>query len=66
MAVTNSGVSTGNVADLLIHFSNQTLRSLDNDAFGSFFAQVTDKTAADMMLKGSANVLGRTTIGDVP
>jgi hypothetical protein len=66
MAMTNSGVSTGNVADLLIQFSNQTLHSLDNGAFGSFFAQVTDKQSADITLKGTANVLGHTAIGDVP
>ena len=66
MMVTDSGVSTGNVADLVITFSNQTLHSLDNGAFGSFFAQVTDKQSADTILKGSANILGRTAIGDVP
>ncbi|KAF8586733.1 hypothetical protein K439DRAFT_1631457 [Ramaria rubella] len=63
---TNSGVSTGNVADLLIMFQNQSLQSLNNGAFASFFAQVTDKDAADTILKGTADVVGRTAIGDVP
>jgi hypothetical protein len=66
MTVTDSGVSTGNVVDLVIRFENQTLHSLDNGAFGSFFAQVTDKQSADTTLKGAANIVGRTAIGDVP
>ncbi|GJJ06156.1 hypothetical protein Clacol_000345 [Clathrus columnatus] len=63
---TTSGVSTGNPATLLLNFENQTLQSLDNDAFGAFFAQVTDQKSADIVLKGTADIVGRTSIGDVP
>lgn len=66
MTDTTSGVSTGNVVDLMITFQKQTLHSLNNGAFGSFFAEVTDKQSADITLKGTADVLGRTAIGDVP
>lgn len=64
--MTTSGVSTGNPATLLLHFDNQTLDSLNNGAFGAFFAQVTDQKSADITLKGTANIVGHTTIGDVP
>ncbi|KAI0321180.1 hypothetical protein OF83DRAFT_1280620 [Amylostereum chailletii] len=63
---TVGGVSTGNVADLPITFSNQTLQSLNNDAFSSFFGRVTDTSTVEWELKGSADVVARTTIGDVP
>ena len=66
MAPTTSGVSTGNNADLVLSFSNQTLHSLNNGAFGSFFAQVTDEKAANVVLKGAANVLGKTAVGNIP
>lgn len=65
-APADGGVSTGNVADLDISFSNQPLTSLNNDAFGALFAQVTLKNEADLTLKGTADVTARTTIGDVP
>jgi hypothetical protein len=63
---TISGVSTGNVADLTLSFENQTLVALNNNVFGSFFAQVTDNKLADVTLKGSTDIVARTTIGDVP
>lgn len=55
-APADGGVSTGNVADLDISFSNQPLTSLNNDAFGALFAQVTLKNEADLTLKGTADV----------
>ncbi|TFY72142.1 hypothetical protein EVG20_g865 [Dentipellis fragilis] len=60
------GVSTGNVVPLQITFESQTLQSLDNGAFAAFFAAVTDTQGIDFELKGSADVVARTTIGDVP
>ncbi|RDX40651.1 hypothetical protein OH76DRAFT_1365915 [Lentinus brumalis] len=60
------GVSTGNVADLILTFENQTLQSLNNDAFETFFAVVTDTQGIEFDLKGAADVVARTTIGDVP
>ncbi len=60
------GVSTGNVADLILTFENQTLQSLNNGAFEAFFAVVTDTQGIEFDLKGAADVVARTTIGDVP
>lgn len=60
------GVSTGNVAPLIITFQNQTLQSKNDGAFSHFFAAVTDTSGVDFELKGTADVVARTTIGDVP
>ncbi|KAI0298570.1 hypothetical protein BC826DRAFT_1096594 [Russula brevipes] len=65
-ANTVGGVSTGNVADLEISFSRQPLRSLDDTVFATFLAMATDSENVEFELKGSADVLARTTIGDVP
>ncbi|KAI0668274.1 hypothetical protein C8Q78DRAFT_1081656 [Trametes maxima] len=62
----DGGVSTGNVAPLVITFENQTLQSKNDGAFSQFFAAVTDTSNVDFELKGSADVTARTTIGDVP
>ncbi|KAH8979124.1 hypothetical protein EDB92DRAFT_1821158 [Lactarius akahatsu] len=63
---TVGGVSTGNEADLEIVFSKQPLQSLNNAVFAAFFAAVTDTQSVEFELKGSADVVARTTIGDVP
>ncbi|EJD03283.1 uncharacterized protein FOMMEDRAFT_168292 [Fomitiporia mediterranea MF3/22] len=65
-APANGGVSTGNVADLILSFSNQTLQSLNNGAFESFFAAVTDTSSVSFSLVGTANVIAKTSIGNVP
>ena len=62
----DGGVSTGNVAPLVLTFQNQTLQSLNDGAFTTFFAAVTDTSGVSFELKGSADVVARTTIGDVP
>ncbi|KAF8891683.1 hypothetical protein BD779DRAFT_1661547 [Infundibulicybe gibba] len=59
------GVSTGNVADLVISFHDQPLKSLNNAAFQTLFADVTLNKAANVGLKGTADVTARTSIGDV-
>ncbi|KAI0821788.1 hypothetical protein BC628DRAFT_1341231 [Trametes gibbosa] len=59
-------VSTGNVAPLVITFQNQTLQSKNDGAFSHFFAQVTDTSGVDFELRGTADVVAHTTIGDVP
>ncbi|KAJ6607775.1 hypothetical protein B0H10DRAFT_2227490 [Mycena sp. CBHHK59/15] len=66
MAPTVGGVSTGNVADLVITFENQTLQSLSDDGFELLFAVVTLLQEGDFVLSGTANVSARTSIGDVP
>ncbi|KAI0370690.1 hypothetical protein BV20DRAFT_966193 [Pilatotrama ljubarskyi] len=66
MAPADGGVSTGNVAPLVITFENQTLQSKNNAAFSYFFAAVTDTPGVQFELKGAADVVARTTIGDVP
>ncbi|KAI0305626.1 hypothetical protein B0F90DRAFT_1815219 [Multifurca ochricompacta] len=63
---TVGGVSTGNIADLEIAFSKQPLQSLNNLVFAAFFAAVTGTEGVQLDLKGSADVMARTTIGDVP
>ncbi|EPQ57376.1 hypothetical protein GLOTRDRAFT_120580 [Gloeophyllum trabeum ATCC 11539] len=65
-ADTPSGVSTGNLVDLDISFHDQQFKSLDNGAFQALFAQVTDQSSASFTLEGTANVVARTTIGDIP
>ncbi|KAI5120964.1 hypothetical protein M0805_006636 [Coniferiporia weirii] len=62
----DGGVSTGNIADLPLSFQKQTLRSLDNGAFEAFFAAVTDTSTVSMELKGTADVVAKTSIGNVP
>lgn len=59
-------MSTGNVAPLVITFQNQTLQSKNDGAFSHFFAQVTDTSGVDFELRGTADVVAHTTIGDVP
>ncbi|KAE9401586.1 hypothetical protein BT96DRAFT_918717 [Gymnopus androsaceus JB14] len=56
-ASTVGGVSTGNIADLPISWSNVPLTALNDDAFDAMLAQVT--------LSNSAS-LGLSRIGDVP
>ncbi|KAI0049858.1 hypothetical protein FA95DRAFT_1604022 [Auriscalpium vulgare] len=63
---TVGGVSTGNLADLQITFENRTLQSLNDAAFALFFAGVTDTDDVQFELHGTADVVGRTSIGDVP
>ncbi|OBZ73242.1 hypothetical protein A0H81_06855 [Grifola frondosa] len=65
MSSTMGGVSTGNLADLLISFNNQTLQSLNDGAFAAFLAQVTDTESVAFDLQGTADVVARTSIGDV-
>ncbi|CAL1708136.1 unnamed protein product [Somion occarium] len=62
----DGGVSTGNDADLHLSWSNQPLRSLNNDAFSALLAAVTLKDSVDLTLEGSADVTARTTVGDIP
>jgi len=51
---------------LHLSWSNQPLKSLNNDAFSAMLAAVTLKQSVDLSLNGSADVTARTTIGDVP
>ena len=52
--------------DLDISFKNVPMVSLNNAAFEQFFAVATDTSELNFQLKGSADVVGRTAIGDVP
>jgi hypothetical protein len=63
---TVGGVSTGNVADLPISWSNVPLTSLNNDAFDALFSAVTLADLVSLGLGGTANVTAKTSIGDVP
>ncbi|KAF9562634.1 hypothetical protein CPC08DRAFT_706528 [Agrocybe pediades] len=60
------GVSTGNVADLQVSWSNVPLKSLDNGAFATLFAGVTLMDDVSVGLSGSADVVAKTSIGNVP
>jgi len=62
----DGGVSTGNVADLRLSWSNQSLRSVDNNRFAQFFASVTDTSSVSFDLEGTASVVAKTPIGNVP
>ena len=52
--------------DLELSFENQKLQSLNNAAFTMFFAAVTDTAGVEFDLKGTADVVARTAIGNVP
>ncbi|KAF8894927.1 hypothetical protein CPB84DRAFT_1848428 [Gymnopilus junonius] len=62
----NGGVSTGNVVDLPISFTNIPLQSLNPTAFATLFAGVTLRDSIQVDITGSADVTARTSIGDVP
>jgi antitoxin (DNA-binding transcriptional repressor) of toxin-antitoxin stability system len=62
----DGGVSTGNLANLDISFQNIPLTSLNDAAFGQLFAGVTLSADLGIELKGTASVVARTSIGDVP
>ena len=49
-----------------LSFEKQTLRALDQTAFSQLFATFTTSSNVDLLLKGSADVVARTAIGDVP
>ena len=51
---------------MVLSFSNVPMSALDDGNFNSFFAAVTLKSDVSFELSGSANVTGRTPIGDVP
>jgi len=59
------GVSTGNVADLVITFHDQPLKALDPAAFAQMLAGVTLLDQLDLILKGSADVTAKTSVGNV-
>lgn len=59
------GVSTGNIADLVISFENQPLKALNQAAFGQLFAGVTLMDDVSFTLKGTADVTAKTTAGDI-
>ncbi|KAH7888371.1 hypothetical protein F5I97DRAFT_2002257 [Phlebopus sp. FC_14] len=63
---TVGGVSTGNVVDLPISFHNVPLTSVNDGAFEAMFASVTDTNAATVELSGTADVMVKTSIGNVP
>ncbi|KAJ8482152.1 hypothetical protein ONZ45_g15054 [Pleurotus djamor] len=65
-APANGGVSTGNPVDLPITFKDVPMRALNNQGFQALFAHVTLQDTASLDLKGTADVTGRTAIGDVP
>ena len=47
-------------------FHNVPLTSVNNGAFEAMFAQVTDKNSVDLGLNGTADVMAKTAIGDIP
>ncbi|KAH0589321.1 hypothetical protein H2248_005083 [Termitomyces sp. 'cryptogamus'] len=59
------GVSTGNVADLVISFENVPLVALNQVAFSQMFAGVTLQENVGLNLKGSSDVTAKTAIGNV-
>ncbi|KAG6813669.1 hypothetical protein H0H92_008517 [Tricholoma furcatifolium] len=61
----DGGVSTGNIADLVISFQNIPLTSLNDAAFEQMFAGVTLEDEVDLTLEGTANITAKTSIGDV-
>lgn len=63
----SSGTSVGQDANLVIHITTPAvLSSLNNNAFESFFAAVTNSPGVEFTLHGGANVTARTKAGDIP
>lgn len=62
----DGGVSTGNVADLHISWKDQVLKSVNNAAFAGLFAAVTNTASLDVELSGTADVVAKTTVGNIP
>ena len=60
-----SGVSKGELADLLINWEYQAMQSLNDDAFSDLFNAVTNNAQVDLKLRGVAEVTARTPIGDI-
>jgi hypothetical protein len=58
--------SPGNLVDLDISFTDVPLQSLNNGAFQQLFAGVTLTPDLEVELRGAADVVARTNIGDVP
>ncbi|KAI9459105.1 hypothetical protein F5148DRAFT_1001220 [Russula earlei] len=63
---TVSGVSTGNTAELEITFSKRPLKSLNDRVFSAFLASITDTQGIQLELRGSADIVAKTAIGNVP
>ncbi|KAG6820875.1 hypothetical protein H0H93_010219 [Arthromyces matolae] len=61
----SGGISTGNVADLIISFQNIPLAALDRQAFAQMFAGIALQPEVNLSLKGSADVTAKTSIGDI-
>lgn len=59
------GVSTGNLVDLKIAFTDIPLQALNPTGFVTLFAGVTLKPSLEVDVTGSADVIARTPIGDV-
>ncbi|KAF9007982.1 hypothetical protein BDQ17DRAFT_1388900 [Cyathus striatus] len=62
----NGGLSTGNVVDLQISFHDQPLKSLNTEGFQQLFASVTATNEVDVNLRGAADVVATTPIGNIP
>jgi len=61
-----AGASNGNVADLEISFHDVPLKALSPPAFARLFAGVTLLKEVDVIIKGTADVVARTAVGDIP
>ncbi|KAK0557527.1 hypothetical protein OC844_005558 [Tilletia horrida] len=63
-----AGTSSGpnDPATLNLAFNNKNLVAVSQNTFRSFLAQLTDKADATFTLGGSADVVGRTVVGNVP
>jgi hypothetical protein len=59
-------VSTGNNADLQLSWKDEPLKSINNQAFAALFAAITLQSSIDLTLKGTADVVAKTAIGQVP
>jgi hypothetical protein len=59
-------VSTGNIADLALSFTDQPLRSLNNVYFQLLLVGALTQPSALLTLRGTADVVARTAIGNVP
>ncbi|KAG6854052.1 hypothetical protein C0991_011030 [Blastosporella zonata] len=59
------GVSTGNVADLVVSWEDVPLKSLNSAAFTQLFAAVTLMDDINLTIEGNADVTAKTSIGNV-
>jgi hypothetical protein len=62
----NGSGSTSNSANLAISFADNPLNVLDDNSFMDFFVSLFSEASVAVELKGTTDLVAKTSIGDVP